>query len=118
MSTGKKPDATERFEQALAKTDTDRYVLRLFIAGTSRQSQRAVQNLIALCEEHMPGRYDLEVVDIFQQPQLAAGVQIVAAPTLVKKLPPPLRKLVGDLSQVDKVLLGLGLQKGDKKKEN
>ncbi len=117
MSTGKKPDAAERLEQTLAKTNTDRFVLRLFIAGTSRQSQRAVQNLLALCQEHLPGRYDLEVVDIFQQPQLAEGLQIVAAPTLVKKLPPPLRKLVGDLSQVEKVLLGLGLRKGDKKKE-
>ena len=82
-------------------------VLRLYITGTTARSRRAVENISALCEQHLDGRYDLEVVDVYQQPELAAREQLLAAPTLIKKLPLPLRRLVGDLSDHDRVLAGL-----------
>jgi circadian clock protein KaiB len=85
------------------------YILRLFVAGTTTRSVRAIANLRRICEEHLVGRYELEVVDIYQHPELAKEVQIFAAPTLVKELPLPLRQFVGDLSDVDKVLLGLDI---------
>ncbi len=88
-----------------------RYVLRLYVAGLTPASTVAVARVKAVCEESLPGRYDLEVVDIYQQPQLAAKAQIVAVPTLVKELPGPLRKLIGDLSNKDRLLVGLGLEK-------
>lgn len=85
------------------------YVLRLFVAGTTTRSVRAIANLRRICEEYLAGRYELEVIDIYQHPELAKKVQIFAAPTLVKELPLPLRQFVGDLSDVDKVLLGLDI---------
>ena len=87
----------------------DRYVLRLFVSGMTPRSTRAVQNVRAICEEHLHGRYDLEVIDIYQQPTLARGEQIIAAPTLVKKSPAPLRYIIGDLSSTERVLRGLDL---------
>ena len=87
-----------------------RYVLRLYITGSSPRSTRAVTNLKRICEEHLKGRYDLEVIDIYQQPRLAAGEQVIAAPTLIKKLPEPLRHLIGDMSNTDQVLFGLDLR--------
>jgi circadian clock protein KaiB len=83
------------------------YVLRLYIVGTTARSMRAVEHVRGLCEEHLAGRYDLEVVDVYQQPELAAREQLFAAPTLVKKLPLPLRRLVGDMSNHQRVLAGL-----------
>jgi circadian clock protein KaiB len=91
-------------------SDPERYVLRLYVTGSTPRSARAIQNIRALCEEHLEGRYDLEVIDIYQQPVLARGEQIIAAPTLIKKLPAPLRKMVGDLSDTDRVLMGLDLR--------
>ena len=88
-----------------------RYTLRLYITGSSPKSVRALTNLKRICEEHLKGRYDLQVVDIYQQPVLAAGEQVVAAPTLVKKLPVPLRRLIGDMSDTDQVLFGLDLKR-------
>ena len=88
----------------------DIYVLRLYITGMTPNSKRAVENVKRICEEHLAGRYELEVVDIYQQPSLAAGEQIIAAPTLIKKLPFPLKKLIGDMSNTEKVLLGLDLR--------
>src|SRR3954453_15577295 len=85
-------------------TDDRRYVLRLCVTGMTPHSTRAVANLKAICEEHLAGRYDLDVIDLYQQPALARGEQILAAPTLIKKLPRPLRRLVGDLSWTDRVL--------------
>jgi circadian clock protein KaiB len=82
-------------------------VLRLYIAGTTARSKRAVENVRNLCEQHLKGRYDLEVIDLYQQPELAAREQLLAAPTLIKKLPLPLRQLVGDLSDHARVLAGL-----------
>jgi len=100
------------FENALkeAATSRERYVLRLYVTGSTPRSSRAIQSIRALCETHLSGRYDLEVIDIHQQPVLARGEQIIAAPTLIKKLPAPLRKMVGDLSDTDRVLMGLDLQ--------
>lgn len=91
------------------KTPEERYVLRLYITGITPNSVRAIENMKAVCEEYLQGRYDLEIIDVFKQPSLAKGEQIVAAPTLIKKLPLPLRRLVGDLSQKDRVLFGLDL---------
>jgi circadian clock protein KaiB len=85
------------------------YILRLFVAGTTTRSVRAIANLRRICEEHLAGRYELEVIDIYQHPELAKEVQIFAAPTLVKELPLPLRQFVGDMSNVDKVVLGLDI---------
>ena len=87
----------------------ERYVLRLFVSGMTPRSTRAVQNVRAICETHLHGRYDLEVIDIYQQPTLARGEQIIAAPTLVKKSPAPLRYIIGDLSSTERVLRGLDL---------
>jgi circadian clock protein KaiB len=88
----------------------DYYVLRLYITGTTLQSTRAILNIRKICEEHLHGRYELEVVDISQHPTLAIGEQIVAAPTLIKKLPLPLRRFIGDMSQTERILLGLDLR--------
>lgn len=86
------------------------YLLRLYVAGTTQRSMAAIANIRKICEENLQGRYVLEVIDLYQQPQLAAGDQIVALPTLIKKLPPPLRRIIGDLSDTDKVLIGLDLK--------
>ncbi len=98
-------------EAALSKQAAAPYVLRLYVVGMTPTSTRAITNIKAICEEHLNGRYDLEVIDVYQQPQLAHGEQILAVPALVKKLPLPLRTLVGDLSNVERVLLGLDLHK-------
>ena len=86
------------------------HVLRLYIAGTTPRSTRAVMNIKAICETSLDGRYDLEVIDIYQQPALAKGQQIIAAPTLIKELPLPLRKFIGDMSNRDKILVGLDIK--------
>jgi circadian clock protein KaiB len=88
---------------------TERYVLRLYVTGMTTRSARAVENLRVICNERLAGRYDLEVIDIYQQPVLTRGEQIIAAPTLIKKLPLPMRRLVGDMSDRERVLLGLDL---------
>ena len=85
------------------------YVLRLYITGMTSRSGHAVANLRAICEEYLEGRYDLEVIDIYQQPVLTKGEQIVAAPTLIKKLPLPMRRIIGDMSNRERVLFGLDL---------
>ena len=103
-------DTTKRFEQAIRDLDDGHYVLRLYVAGATPGSQRAISNLRAICESELAGRYELEVIDVYQRPTLAAGEQIVAAPTLIKQLPLPVRTLVGDLSDRDRVLVGLDLR--------
>ena len=85
------------------------YVLRLFITGTTPRSVRAIANLRRVCDEHLKGAYDLEVVDLYQDPEAAKKYQIIAAPTLVKMLPLPLRKIIGDLANDERVLAGLDL---------
>jgi circadian clock protein KaiB len=104
-------DATQRFEKALADQGEERYVLRLYVVGMTPNSLRAIANIKQICEEYLQGRYELEVIDIYQKPVLAQGEQIIAAPTLIKKLPLPLRRFIGDMSQTEKILLGLDLRK-------
>jgi circadian clock protein KaiB len=98
------------FERALKEKDNDRYVLRLYTTGMMPRSMRAVESIKAVCEEYLKGRYELEIVDIHQQPLLARGDQIIAAPALVKRLPEPLKRLVGDLSDSERILWGLDLR--------
>ena len=93
-----------------AKSQEPKYVLRLYITGSTPRSSRSIFNLRNLCEDRLMGRYQLEVVDIYQQPELARAQQIIAAPTLIKSLPLPLRRLVGDLSDRERVLVGLDLK--------
>jgi len=95
---------------AAAAHDNARYVLRLYVTGTTRHSARAIVNIRKICEEHLQGRYELEIVDISQHPTLVVGEQIIAAPTLIKKLPLPLRRFIGDMSQTERILLGLDLR--------
>ena len=87
------------------------YHLRLYVAGQSPKSVRAVENLRRVCEEYLPGRYTIELVDLLENPQLARGDEIIAVPTLVRKLPEPIRRIIGDLSDTEKVLIGLQLKK-------
>ncbi len=116
-STPKSEDASAFFEKALREQETETYVLRLYVAGTTARSLRAITNIKKICEEHLQGRCDLEVIDVYQQPTLAKGEQIIAAPTLIKKLPVPLRKFIGDLADKEKILLGLDLRpKPDREK--
>jgi circadian clock protein KaiB len=95
--------------------DGTRYVLRLYITGVTPKAQEALRNIKKICEEELKGRYELEVIDVYQQPELAKKDQILASPTLIKKLPLPLRRLVGDMSNKEKVILGLEItpDKGD-----
>lgn len=88
----------------------ERYLLRLYVTGMTPRSTKAIARIKAICEEYLEQRYDLEVIDIYQQPTLAKGEQIIATPTLIKKLPAPLRRIVGDLSNKERVLLGLDLR--------
>jgi circadian clock protein KaiB len=104
-------DSTAEFERLLRGTSLiQHYSLRLYVCGTTVRSTQAVANIRTLCEEYLTGRYDLEVVDIYQQPNEAVNQQIVAAPTLVKKWPKPPKRLVGDLSDRERVLVGLNLK--------
>jgi len=105
-----KSSPTAAFEKLLRKTATqERYELKLYVTGTSPRSGQAIANVRALCEEHLAGRYDLEVIDIYQQPAVAVSEQIVAAPTLIKKFPAPTRRMIGDLSNPHKILIGLNI---------
>lgn len=97
------------FEKALEEDKNVRYVLRLYIAGNSVRSAVAIENIREICESNLKGRYTLEVFDIYQQPEFARSEQILAAPTLIKSLPLPLRRIIGDLSSSERVLVGLNL---------
>lgn len=104
-----KPTTTELFEQSLSQSQEEYYTLRLYISGTTLQSVTALQNIKKICEEHLQGRYELEVIDIYQQTEAIISENIVAVPTLIKKLPLPLQKMIGNLSNTEKVLIGLNL---------
>ena len=93
-----------------AQQNSETYLLRLYVAGQTPRSVAAFANLKKLCEEHLAGQYEIEVIDLLLNPQLAAGDQILAVPTLVRKLPEPVRKIIGDLSNKERVLVGLDLQ--------
>ncbi len=96
-----------------AASPEETWELRLYVVGRSPTCLRAIANLQRVCEEYLPGRYHIELIDLLENPRLAADDQIVAAPTLVKKLPPPIRKIVGDLSDTERLLVGMQLRPGD-----
>ena len=98
--------------QSTVAPENERWELRLYVAGQTPKSVKAFANLQRICEQHLQGRYWIEVIDLFEHPQLAAGDQILAIPTLVRKLPPPLRKIIGDLSNTERVLVGLDMRPG------
>jgi circadian clock protein KaiB len=106
MKTGK--TAVKKTKKTVPKKEM--YLLRLYVAGQTPNSIRAIDNIKRICEEYLEGRYDLEVVDIYQQPVLAKGDQIIAVPTLMRKLPLPLRKFIGDMSTIERILVGLDLR--------
>ncbi|HWQ47917.1 MAG TPA: circadian clock KaiB family protein [Methanosarcina sp.] len=109
-------DSTTAFEEALTRNDEEKYVLHLYVAGMGPKSVQAIENIKRICEEYLPGKYQLEVIDIYQYPIFAKDGQIVAAPTLIKELPPPLRKLIGSMADTERVLVGMDLKlKTDKK---
>ncbi len=91
-----------------------KYVLRLYVAGLTPRSTASIESVKQICEEYLRGRYDLEVIDIYSQPTLAKGEQIIAAPTLIKKLPLPLRRLIGSMADTKKILVGLDLREKEK----
>lgn len=109
-TTRRAPTPEQVVKQLPLPADGEMYVLRLFVTGMTPRSQRAIENIRTLCQQHLEGRFELEVIDIYQQPALAKGEQIICAPTLIKKLPLPLRRIIGDLSCAGRVLVALGLK--------
>lgn len=109
--------SAQAFGRVAGEHPRGRFVLKLYVSGMTPRSRRAIDNLQTLCEQHLAGRYDLEIIDICQHPALAKAAQIIAVPTLVKKLPPPLRRMIGDLSDPGRVLLAMGVvpETGNKK---
>lgn len=111
-----KPDSTSRKSRKGTKASKiaalEKYSLRLYVTGTTPKSICAIASIKQICETHLKGRYRLEVVDIYQQPALAKREQIIAAPTLIKTLPLPLRKFIGDMTRTDRILIGLDLRPG------
>ncbi len=98
------------FEKELEKAQREKYILRLYVTGMSEKSKTAIQNIKQICDDHLDGRYELEVIDIYRHPELARGDQIIATPSLIKKLPAPIRKFIGDMSETEKILVGLDLR--------
>ena len=101
---------TKAFEKAIRDLKSKKYLLRLYVAGATPKSSQAINNIKKICEEHLKGQYELDVVDIYQQPVLAEGDQIIAVPTLVKKLPLPLRRFIGTMADEERILMGLDLK--------
>jgi circadian clock protein KaiB len=101
--------STHLYDENKERPKKENYLLRLYVTGSTPQSVRAIENIQKICEAHLKGRYELEVIDLYQNPHLAHGEQIIAAPTLIKKLPWPLRRIIGDLSNTDRVLIGLDI---------
>lgn len=99
-----------KLKRITQKVPTAKWQLRLYVAGQTAKSLQAFANLKRICEEHLPGEYHIEIVDLLENPQLAKGDQIFALPTLVRRLPEPMRKIIGDLSNTEKVLVGLDLK--------
>ena len=103
----KKPAPRKRTNH---KAKQEKYLLRLYVAGQTPRCMAAFANLRKICEEHLAGKYEIELIDLLENPRLAAGDQILAIPTLVRKLPPPMRKIIGDLSNTERVLVGLAIE--------
>ncbi len=99
----------KKASKTVKHTQADAYILRLYVAGQTPKSLTAFSNLKKICEEHLTGRYKIEIIDLLENPKLASGDQILAIPTLVRKLPMPVRKIIGDLSNTERVLVGLDL---------
>jgi circadian clock protein KaiB len=111
MKTNPIQPAQPEAETALLKIVPSRYILKLYVAGQSPKSANAIANIKKICEENLQGHYELDVIDLYQQPQLAQGEQIIAVPTLIRKLPLPLRRIIGDMSNTERVLVGLDIRK-------
>jgi circadian clock protein KaiB len=109
QGTERKVGARE-IEKSARRASHANYILKLYVAGVSRRSSEAIRSITEICEKHLKGRYELRIIDIYQQPALAKGEQIIAAPTLIKKLPLPLRRLIGNMANAEKVLVGLDLR--------
>ncbi len=103
-------DSTKEYERALKRLPKNFYILRLYVAGMTPRSLRAIKNIRKICDENLAGHCNLEVIDVYQQPTLARGEQIIAAPTLIKKVPLPLRKFIGDMADEERILVGLDLR--------
>ncbi len=101
---------TEIFEEAATREGSQRFVLSLFVAGLTPRSLKAIENAKELCEQYLKGRYELEIIDVYQQPELAREAQVIAAPTLVKHLPLPLQRFIGDLSDPEPILIRLAVK--------
>ncbi len=106
----KATNETAEYGISVRKFKNEAYLLKLYITGMTQQSVMAIDNLKEICEEHLKGRYTLEVIDLYKNPSLAKGEQIIAAPTLIKKLPLPLRRIIGNMSDTEHVLVGLDLK--------
>lgn len=111
MKTVKMPknDVSE-FEKLIEKTKLEYFVLKLYISGSTPQSLTAIENIKTICEENLQGRYNLEIIDLYQNPDMAREANVIAAPTLVKQLPLPLRRIIGDMSNTERVLIGLNIE--------
>lgn len=106
------PKTARQNDQRLRQDASEKWYLRLYVAGETPRAVAALSNLKRICEEHLSGRYEIEVVDLIKNPRLASGDQILAVPTLVRRLPPPMKKIIGDLANETRVLVGLDLRKG------
>lgn len=109
MDEAKSKDSTAELEQSVKNLKKGTYLLRLYVTGMTPRSLRAIENIRNICKEHLEGRYELEVIDIYHRPDLARDQQVIAAPTLIKELPPPLRRFIGDLSDKERILVRLDL---------
>jgi circadian clock protein KaiB len=111
MKTNPTQPVQPNVKTAPSKVASSSYILKLYVAGHSPKSVHAIANIKKICEENLKGCYELDVIDLYQQPQLAQGEQIIAVPTLIRKLPPPLRRIIGDMSNTERVLVGLDIRK-------
>lgn len=118
MQKDKNKETVDKFEEALKDRNRGTYIFRLYVAGMTPASLRAIENIREICRDYLEGRFELEVIDIYKRPDLAREAQVIAAPTLVKKLPLPLRRFIGDLSEEEKILTGLDLVPKDRPKED
>ncbi len=103
--------STDEFNLTISGLSKEKYILRLYITGATSRSALAISNLKKICEEYLAGKYELQVIDLFKHPRLAKDEQIIATPTLIKQLPLPFRHIIGDMSNKEKVLMGLDLIK-------
>jgi circadian clock protein KaiB len=110
VETKKVKTSTAEYAKAAAKQGRQKYVLQLYVTGMTPRSTQAITNIRKICEQYLMGTYELKVIDIYQQPKLAKGDQIIATPTLIKKLPLPLRKFIGDMSNTERFLVGIDLK--------